>query len=484
MTNANAPSATRVNGARGRRGHALLGAAVSLGLSSVAGVALADSTPTPEGPLTSHGITLYGTLDVGFQYQTNGAPLSDYFVGGTEPIIQKNSLHSVTAIGGSNLSQNKLGLKGLEDFGNGWSGIFKLETFFNPWSGNLADALKSLTANNGKALPDQQTGIDSSLAGQLFGGAAYLGVTNEQFGTLTFGRQNGLMADGIAKYDPMLASQAFSPIGISGTAAGGGDTEDRRLDGSGKYEVTAGPVHIGVQFQPRTGANPGTTSEAAVGFIFPGGSIDAYYEQKNDAIAASSLSAGQVGDVIAVCGGAVIANVACGALDKSVASTISDNTTYALMGKWAFVDNHATLSAGYEHIKYTNPSNPVSAGQMTIGGYTLVTVSNTGFPSDKTLQIFWVGLKYAVSPQLDLTGAYYRYDQNAYSTAHPGCSSATVSGQCSGSENFVSFVGDYHFTKRFDMYAGAMWSAVQGGLANGFENTSTIDPTIGLRYTF
>ncbi len=465
----------------------LLRGAVLLAVSAAASTAAyaADVAPaTPDGTLTMFGVTLYGTVDVGLHYETHGAKLSDYHPAGNSDFIQKNSNGSVTSVNGNNLGQSKIGLKGQEDFGNGWSGVFKLETFFNPWSGNISDGLKSVTNNNGVPLTSQSNGVDSSVAGQLFGGAAYLGVSNAQFGTLTFGRQNGLLADGINKYDPLYSAQAFSPLGYSGTAAGGGDTEDRRLDGSIKYEVVLNSVHLGAQFQPKSGTNPGTTTEVALGWNFPGGSVDAFYVDKSDAIAAGSLSAAQVVEQGKVCSGTVIEGVACAALDKSVVGTISDNKTYGVMGKYVFANKQATVSAGYEHISFSNPSNLLTAGQSTIAGYTLAIVNDAAYPSNKTLQISWVGLKYAVSPQLDLTGAYYRYDQNSYSVAHPGCSDAAVSSQCSGAENFVSFVADYHFTKRFDAYAGAMWSQVNGGLANGFLNTSTIDPTIGGRYSF
>jgi len=43
---------------------------------------------------------------------------------------------------------------------------------------------------------------------------------------------------------------------------------------------------------------------------------------------------------------------------------------------------------------------------------------------------------------------------------------------------------DYHFTKRFDSYAGVMWSNVSHGLAAGYLNTTMIDPTIGVRFSF
>jgi predicted porin len=66
------------------------------------------------------------------------------------------------------------------------------------------------------------------VAGQAFQ-QAFAGFSSKTYGTITFGRQNTTLTDGIAKYDPNYAPQAFSLIGLSGTTAGGGDTEDRRL---------------------------------------------------------------------------------------------------------------------------------------------------------------------------------------------------------------------------------------------------------------
>ncbi len=43
---------------------------------------------------------------------------------------------------------------------------------------------------------------------------------------------------------------------------------------------------------------------------------------------------------------------------------------------------------------------------------------------------------------------------------------------------------DYRWTKRFDTYAGVMFSKVDDGLASGFLNTSTADPMVGFRFSF
>jgi predicted porin len=61
---------------------------------------------------------------------------------------------------------------------------------------------------------------------------------------------------------------------------------------------------------------------------------------------------------------------------------------------------------------------------------------------------------------------------------------ASAFAACSGQLDAVSFVGDYRFAKRFDAYAGIMWSQVSNGLANGFLQKSSIDPTVGLRFQF
>src|SRR6202047_687104 len=232
-------------------------------LSAAAGVAHAQSASAPVTPsaqaapvddsLTFHGITLYGIVDVGIQNQTHGAPISDYFVGGSAEIVQKNSNRSVTGVTPSNMSNSRIGLQGVEPIAGDWSGVFKLETFFNPQSGQISDALKSLVQNNGRSLATQNTNVDSSASGQTFI-QSYAGFSSKTFGTVTFGRQNTVLADGIAKYDPNYASQAFSLIGISGTTAGGGDTQNRRLDSSVKYAGTYSPAegvgtHLSAQYK-------------------------------------------------------------------------------------------------------------------------------------------------------------------------------------------------------------------------------------------
>ena len=49
------------------------------------------------------------------------------------------------------------------------------------------------------------------------------------FGTLTAGRQDSLILDGLGRSDAMAAAPAFSVVGASNAASGTGDTEDARF---------------------------------------------------------------------------------------------------------------------------------------------------------------------------------------------------------------------------------------------------------------
>ena len=472
-----------------------------LGLLSIAasGAQAQSAAPAADDSLTWHGLTLYGIVDVGLQNQTHGAPISDYFVGGSAEIVQKNSNRAVTGVTPSNLSNSRIGLQGNEPIIGDWSGVFKLETFFNPQSGQISDALKSLVQNNGRSLANQNTNVDSSASGQTFI-QSFAGFSSKSLGTITFGRQNTVLADGVAKYDPNYVSQAFSLIGISGTTAGGGDTQNRRLDSSVKYVGTYGGVaHLSAQykFNQSTGS-ANTAYEVSFGGEYAGFSGDVYYAKIKDAVSIAALSAAQVADIETpglLCPDPVPAGGSCIAASptNALAATVSDNTSYAFMGLYNM--GFLKFFGGYEHIQYANPDTPLSAG-FNVAAYTIAFVNvqsgaKSTYAHDKTLQVFWAGVRYTVIPELDLVAAYYGYKQNQYGSpaSNAECSlnkpHATEPGTCSGNEDVISFDADYRLTKRFDAYAGVMYSGVRDGLAAGYDfSTTDITTTMGVRFKF
>jgi predicted porin len=428
------------------------------------GTAPADVAKRENPALTYAGITLYGTVDLGIAYLNHGAPLSATYGPGLPFLIQNFSNKSIVSVAGNGLSQSKIGVSGDEPVLDDLSVVFRLETGFSPTSGRLSDAPASLVNNNGKPNASRTTAGDSSRAGQALQGAAYGGVSSREFGTLTFGRQNGLMGDNLQKYDPQLQSQAFSPIGYSGNAGGLGNTEDKILDSVVKYIYQLGPVHAAVLHQfGSAGTIPETANEVDIGADYAGLSVDVLWGKINGAVAASSLSAAQV------------ATVAPGTL----AATISDNTAYSVQALYNL--KPVKFYAGWERVKYANPDHPITAGTETIGGYVLSIVNNAAYTNNRIFYYSWFGARYSVTPRFDMTGAIYHYHQNSY--AKVNCSD-TSSTSCSGNEYDVSAVLDYHFTKRFDSYVGVNYSTVQDGLASGYLFKSAWAPMVGIRINF
>jgi predicted porin len=457
--------------------------AVTLGvllLSALAasGPALAQQKSGPaikgdDDTLTWHGVTLYGVIDIGLQFDTHSAPFTPYRPSASGNIVRQNDYQSATGLTPSNMGQSRVGLQGVEPLNDEWSAVFQVESFFNPQSGEIGNALKSLAMNNGRSLSTQSIGIDGSSAGQAFQ-TAYVGVSSVRFGTLTFGRQQTLLNEGSIKYDPNYGASAFGLIGASNTYSGGGSSEDNRIDSTAKYVVSFNDLaHVAAlyKFNGSNGA-ASTAVQADVGGQYAGLSIDAYYSKINDAITASSLTATQVGE---------LPKLGYSPLN-SLAGTISDNTTYSLMARYDF--DPLKFFAGYMHIKYANPQNPLSAGFSDIGGYVLAFVTNNAYNDAKAVQVYWTGVRYTVVHGLDLTAAYYGYQQNAYGTGKQAGCSTTAHSTCSGSLEAFSFDADYRFNKHFDAYAGAMYSGVHDGVASGYFFSTNINPTIGARYRF
>jgi predicted porin len=422
------------------------------------------TAPAPAPQLTWYGVTLYGVIDVGMANLSHGAPPSDTYGPGLPYIVQAYSNRSMTSVAGNGLSQSKLGLSGVEPLGVlDLRALFKLETGFQPTSGRLTDGPKSLLVNNGRANADKVTAGDSARAGQTFQGAAYAGLGSASVGALTFGRQSSLMADDLLKYDPQLQSQAFSPIGYSGTAGGLGATEDKILDHSVKCVLGYGPLHLAGLYQfRRRGALPGGAESIDVGLEVAGFSLDLLWGRVHGAVVAASLTAAQAA-----------------AAPGTLAATVSDNTAYAFLARYARW--RLKLYAGYQHMTFANPKDPLPNGTVTIGGYVLSNVNDTAYAVQKILQYAWTGLRLALPRGFEVSGAYYYFRQNSYN-ASP-CSDSSAS-SCSGSYHVASLVVAYKLSPRFDVYAGVTYSRAVDGLAAGFLNDSNRTSMAGIRFTF
>ena len=161
-------------------GNLLAGSARAADQSSSASTP-STGTPSAGDDFTWHGITLYGTVDIGLVYQTHGQPLSDYYTNGLQYLVSKGSNKSILSFGPNGLSQSKVGIMGTEPRARGWSAVFRLEAGFNPTSGDLSDGPRSIAKNNGIALSKQTSSGDFK---QSWPGSGGRGLRRVEFNAL------------------------------------------------------------------------------------------------------------------------------------------------------------------------------------------------------------------------------------------------------------------------------------------------------------
>src|ERR1700738_717542 len=154
--------------------------------------------------LTWHGITVYGTVDIGATWQSHGTPFNGTSAVGQEYLISKNSNRALAGLAPNALSQSNIGIKGNEPFAPGWAFVFDLRAGFDPYSLQFADGPHSMAQNAGVPLTSQNSNADSSRAGQFYNSVGYLGVSSPTYGTLTVFRQNTLTLDAVLAYGPVI----------------------------------------------------------------------------------------------------------------------------------------------------------------------------------------------------------------------------------------------------------------------------------------
>jgi predicted porin len=134
-------------------------------------IALAVTSAVAAPAFAQSSVTLYGIIDAGLTYVNNNTNSAGKGVG------------SLWAMQSGITQGSRWGLKGVEDLGGGTKAIFQLENGFDVFSGKLAQGSR------------------------IFGRQAYVGLTNDAYGTLTLGRQ----------YDPVVDyAQATTFNGIWG----------------------------------------------------------------------------------------------------------------------------------------------------------------------------------------------------------------------------------------------------------------------------
>jgi predicted porin len=393
--------------------------------------------------------------------------------------------------------------------------VFNASTGINPQSGLLANASATQTINNGLPRSSYSYTIDGARAGQPFNDEIYGGVSSDVFGTLTGGRQRALGTDVMLLYDPAGGGYAFSYIGYNGTMAGGGDTENSRWDSAVKYRFIHGPVHFAAMYKFADG-NGGCYSASATwnaatctpetahnnAFGFDGGgnygklSADVVFQHYNQAVSVLNplLGPQSVTQSYQSTTNSINTNPITGVnlinTNNTVYGIVTDNK--AIMGAVKYTLDPFKFYGGYEFIWQNNPKDPLGVGASDQGGYIMSGVEDNNLDSEKLVQIWWTGVKYAYDTKTDITFAWYGQSQNTFRVPSTCSIAAGFRSSCAGVLEEGSLYLDHHFAKRFDAFAGLAYSFVTGGLAIAiphgpgvpYLHNSNFAPVLGGRFSF
>ncbi|MCP3717737.1 MULTISPECIES: porin [unclassified Paraburkholderia] len=367
---------------------------LSLALLAAAGTAHAQSS-----------VTLYGVIDESIQYVNH-------------TMNSQGQNKNLVALVGGNLQGNRWGLKGTEDLGGGLKAIFQLESGFDINSGKMGKY-------NGNTA--------------IFGRQAFVGLSHDQYGTVTFGRQYDPVVDMV---QPLTGDNYF---GSTFATPGDVDNNDNssRTNSAVKY---VSPVLQGFQFE---------------GMYAFGG-------------VAGSTGSGQTWGAAATYGIGSF-NVAGGYVRMDNASSPASR---AANGGWAsgatsdaMFQDGSQITQAYASAKSVGIASVAAqyvAGPFTFNGrYSNVQMrrdSASAFPSNQRFNVAGGYLGYQLNPAL-LLGLGYTWTHG--------------SGDTSNTYNQVSLGADYNLSKRTDLYAVAAWQHANGTQRDSATTTSIAGASIG-----
>jgi predicted porin len=428
-------------------------------------------------PLTYAGFTLYGTVDVGYGYDTAGVRFGKWYDKGVFYTVQNTSVGPRWSWSPNALSASTLGIKMEEPIGGDWLLIGAAELAYNPFSLLPDNGPKSLADNNLNPPNFQTANGDSSRAGQWDNSLGFVGLSSATYGTLTAGRLISLSNDVAVAYDP-TRSNAFSLIGNSGPFPRYGYPELVRVNTGVQYRLEWGNYRVAGLAQVGNGYALGNGSmgeyEAQVGATFGGFSADVVARYAKDAVSLLTFSGSEL---------------PAGYNPNSILQATLANVAAALVAaryKW----DRTEIYGGYTYARMSNPSDAFPNGFHTIATGIFVPpgeVNATFYDINQVMHTIWAGAKYDVRTDLSVAASFTYQRQNDFLPAPAICTGSgvsTSSPRCAGSQSAISVLIDYNPVPRADLYAGVMVSNVYGGLASGDFKPQNIDPTVGLRIRF
>jgi predicted porin len=342
-------------------------------------VVLAMAAAVISAPAFSqNSVTLYGVIDEGFDYTNN--------VGGSK----------VYELQSGYVQGSRWGLKGSEDLGGGLKAVFQLENGFN--------------INNGKL---GQGGLE-------FGRQAYVGLTDDKYGSVTLGRQYDSLVDYLAQ---TTANGNWAGYLFAHPYDNDNTDNTFRVNNTVKY---TSPTFAGLQFGGTysfsNDTNFANNRQYSVGLQYATGGLlfAAAYLQANNPSSTASGAINNGGD------------------ENFVANRLrvfGAGVNYTFGG--------ATVGFAYTGTDVTQPLSSGYVGAITPA---------TGTLSSLRFDNFEVNGKYQFTPAF-FVGAMYVYTRTSFNatsgTLHPNYQSAGL-------------MADYNLSKRTDVYLQGAYQHVGG----------------------
>ncbi|WP_345814625.1 porin [Paraburkholderia sp. PREW-6R] len=324
-------------------------------------------------------VTLYGVIDEGVNYTNNAG---------------RGHVYELT----SGYAQgSRWGLKGSEELGGGLKAIFQLENGFDVNSGRL---------NQG---------------GRLFGRQAFVGLSADNYGSLTFGRQYDSMVDYLAQ---TTANGNWAGLLFSHPYDNDNTDNSFRLDNAVKY---TSPSLSGFQFGGMYSFSNDTGFANNRAYSFGG-----QYAYGGLLVAGAYLQADNPG------------NGANGAITSNDASFIAGRMR-TFGGGMTYTFGPATAGFVYTNSNYLDPTG---------NGYLGITpLAPPGILLNSLkYQNFEVNGKYQISPMF-FVGAQYVYTMETYDASNGGVKPRVHS---------FGLMADYNLSKRTDVYIQGEYQQVTG----------------------
>ncbi|RKE38821.1 GBP family porin [Paraburkholderia sp. BL23I1N1] len=373
---------------------------LSLALVGAAGAAHAQSS-----------VTLYGLIDTGLTYTSNS--------GGSKNFQQASGI----------LNGDRWGLRGSEDLGNGLKAIFVLEDGFNLSTGKLGQNSRE------------------------FGRQVFVGLSSDQFGAVTLGRQYDSVVDYLA------------PLALNGTQYGG-TLASHPYDNDNLNNSVR--INNAVKFQSVDYA--GFKFGALYGFSNAAGSFAdsrAYSVGASYAFGGLKFAAGY----LQLNGGGSTTNTNGAVANGDSTFNASRQRTYGAGVNYAF--GAANVGLLFTQTQLNNATAIGSSASGTSSGFAL-TGGSARFTN------YELNARYAFTPAWTLSGAY-TYTDARLNGASPKYQQITVQ-------------TDYALSKRTDVYVEAAYQHVGSVGDSGITadivgvsrsaTDSQVVGTVGIRHRF